>query len=212
MAHMADYAHCANVKASAHTWTSASAARRSHHPRTLQPLSWQQASDRATSPSPSTTSWVAGWAPPRPRWSTAWPSGTAAPPTTHTSRPPVPHSWSPAPSYPCRATSPPHRMPPHGWWRWAGLVPSWQQLPHPQAHAHALTQQPQILVPAEADWRRPLLDNAAAAAQGLRIAQDQMFPVVYDRNSRETRSGSYSSGSKRSTGYKQQQQQQQTAT
>ena len=87
------------------------------------------------------------------------------------------------------------------------LVPSWQQLPHPNAHAHALAQQPThgtLLVPApEADWRRPLLDNAAA--QGLRLAQDQMFPVVYDRNSRDARSGSYSSGSKRSTGYKGQQ-------
>jgi len=85
------------------------------------------------------------------------------------------------------------------------LVPSWQQLPHPQAHAHALAQaQPThgtLLVPAETDWRRPLLDNAAA--QSIRIAQDQMFPVVYDRT-REARSDSYSSGSKRSTGYKQQ--------
>jgi hypothetical protein len=86
------------------------------------------------------------------------------------------------------------------------LVPSWQQLPHPPAHGHQLAQAPPthgtLLVPAEADWRRPLLDNATA--QGLRIAQEQMFPVVYgDRNSREVRSGSYSSGSKRSTGYKQ---------
>merc|ERR1719430_2849317 len=46
----------------------------------------------------------------------------------------------------------------------------------------------------------------------LRIAQDQMFPVVYDRNSREARSGSYSSGSKRSTGYKQQPQHQQASS
>ena len=89
------------------------------------------------------------------------------------------------------------------------LVPSYmQQLPVPHP-GHALAQQPPpgtLLVPAEADWRRPLLDSAAAAAQGLRIAQDQMFPVVYDRQSREARSGSYSSGSKRSTGYKPQQQ------
>jgi hypothetical protein len=39
-----------------------------------------------------------------------------------------------------------------------------------------------------------------------------MFPVVYDRNSREARSGSYSSGSKRSTGYKQQPQHQQASS
>jgi len=85
------------------------------------------------------------------------------------------------------------------------LVPSWQQLPHHHQAAQLQTQAPHgtLLVPAEAaDWRRPLLaDNSA---QSIRIAQDQVFPVVYDRNiNREVRSGSYSSGSKRSTQHKQ---------
>jgi len=45
-----------------------------------------------------------------------------------------------------------------------------------------------------------LADNTA---QGIRIAQDQVFPVVYDRSmQREVRSSSYSSGSKRSTQHK----------
>merc|ERR1712142_164703 len=78
------------------------------------------------------------------------------------------------------------------------LVPSWQQLPHHHQAAQLPAQPPHgtLLVPAEAaDWRRPLLaDNSA---QSIRIAQEQVFPVVYDR--REVRSGSYSSGSKRST-------------
>jgi len=81
------------------------------------------------------------------------------------------------------------------------LVPSWQQLPHHHQAAQLQTQAPPgtLLVPAEAaDWRRPLL--AENAGQSIRIAQDQVFPVVYDRSlGREVRSGSYSSGSKRST-------------
>eukprot|EP00092_Neocalanus_flemingeri_P056139 GFUD01066483.1.p1 GENE.GFUD01066483.1~~GFUD01066483.1.p1 ORF type:complete len:1158 (-),score=323.90 GFUD01066483.1:3708-7181(-) len=85
------------------------------------------------------------------------------------------------------------------------LVPSWQQLPHHHQAAQLQTQPPHgtLLVPAEAaDWRRPLLADTNSA-QSIRIAQDQVFPVVYDRNlGREARSGSYSSGSKRSTQHK----------
>merc|ERR1719290_196961 len=62
------------------------------------------------------------------------------------------------------------------------LVPSWQQLPHHHQAAQLPAQPPHgtLLVPAEAaDWRRPLLaDNSA---QSIRIAQEQVFPVVYDR-------------------------------
>ena len=91
--------------------------------------------------------------------------------------------------------------------RQMALVPSWQQLPgpgpaHPQQPPHGT-----LLVPAD-DWRRPLITAEANSGGSIRLTQDQVFPVVYsDRagtgaggNSRDARSGSYSSGSKRGTG------------
>ena len=74
--------------------------------------------------------------------------------------------------------------------RQMALVPSWQQLP-----GHHQTQPPPgtLLVSAE-DWRH--------GGGGIRLAQDQVFPVVYDRAGRDVRASSYSSGSKRSTQHK----------
>merc|ERR1740128_303666 len=75
--------------------------------------------------------------------------------------------------------------------RQMALVPSWQQLPHHHQAAPLQTQAPHgsLLVPAEAaDWRGPLLADTNTA-QSIRIAQDQVFPVVYDRSlNREVRS------------------------
>merc|ERR1719319_1176033 len=228
MAHMADYAHCANVKASAHMMDickrSPAVPPPSHTAATLMAAGVRSGNVTLTFNNQlggrvgATTAQVVNGLAVRDR-SAAYDAHFQAASAAQL----VPGTLLPVPSYQPTSPNAASRVVAEGgrlmvgatWAAPSGrqmtLVPSWQQLPHPQAHAHALTQQLQILVPAEADWRRPLLDNAAAAAQGLRIAQDQMFPVVYDRNSRETRSGSYSSGSKRSTGYKQQQQQQQTA-
>ena len=74
--------------------------------------------------------------------------------------------------------------------RQMALVPSWQQLP-----GHHQTQPPPgtLLVSAE-DWRH--------GGGSIRLAQDQVFPVVYDRAGRDVRTNSYSSGSKRSTQHK----------
>ena len=90
--------------------------------------------------------------------------------------------------------------------RQMALVPSWTQ--H-QQQLSAVTQPPHgtLLVPAE-DWRRPLIaaEPGAAGSAGLRLAGDQVFPVVYSEHASGGRSTSYSSGSKRSTGHKQHQQ------
>ena len=247
MAHMADYAHCSNVKASAHMMDickrSAAVAPPTHTAATLMAAGVRSGNVTLTFNNQlggrvgATTAQVVNGLAVRER-SAAYDAHFQAASAAQL----VPGTLLPVPSY--SATSPnaasrvvavggpagiqqyvPVTMVEQGgrlmvgatWAAPSGrqmtLVPSWQQLPHPQTHAHALAQQPThgtLLVPAEADWRRPLLDNATA--QGLRIAQDQMFPVVYDRNSREARSGSYSSGSKRSTGYKQQPQHQQASS
>jgi len=90
--------------------------------------------------------------------------------------------------------------------RQMALVPSWQQLPG--HHQQLQTQAPHgtLLVPAD-DWRRPLIAETNSSGS-IRLTQDQVFPVVYsDRSgagsSREARSSSYSSGSKRGTQHKQ---------
>ena len=87
--------------------------------------------------------------------------------------------------------------------RQMALVPSWSQLPgHPQ---QLQTQPPHgtLLVQAD-DWRRPLIAESNTSTN-IRLAQDQaVFPVVYGQQERgeTSRSGSYSSGSKRSTQHK----------
>ena len=89
---------------------------------------------------------------------------------------------------------------------WAAAAPSRQMALVPswqQLPGHHQTQPPPgtLLVSAE-DWRRPLIAENNTGGS-IRLAQDQtVFPVVYDRAGRDVRASSYSSGSKRSTQHK----------